>query len=247
MNANNIRSTTVLLDNKSVIKCRQELHHEGDNAFYVDKVTFTGSEISLCCLYLHGLHKLRCSSVSWELKEPYVAGCLQQVGRLIENCHAGLNTESAHKSEAMISHGRQEWYKWKANSTPIHLHSHMHTAACLVEWGNLRNTNSYNQCSPIISTQSIPSHWPGHHFQRLRKSCRACTGAPFQYEHSMSVPHTWVSKELIPKNLNQGVITSKPSGYFMQQTNQIPYIRCKIWRFLAMICLYVVRNWEINW
>ena len=57
-----------------MIKCRQELRHEGDNEFYVEKVTFTGSEILLCCLELQGLHRLHSSSRSGELKEPYITG-----------------------------------------------------------------------------------------------------------------------------------------------------------------------------
>ena len=53
-------------------KCRQELHHQGGNALYIDTVTLSGSEIPQCCLELHSLHALRCSSRPGEMKEPYV-------------------------------------------------------------------------------------------------------------------------------------------------------------------------------
>ena len=56
----------------SVTKCRQELHHGGENAFYMNKVTSTGSEHPQCCLELQGLQMKCYSSRPGEMNEPYV-------------------------------------------------------------------------------------------------------------------------------------------------------------------------------
>ena len=45
----------------SVTKCRQELHCDGENTFYMNKVTSTGSEIPQCCLGLQCL-QMKCYS-----------------------------------------------------------------------------------------------------------------------------------------------------------------------------------------
>ena len=58
----------------SVATCQQELHHEGDNTSYINKVTFTGSEIPSHCLKLHSLHTQRYFTKPGKLKEPYVIG-----------------------------------------------------------------------------------------------------------------------------------------------------------------------------
>ena len=58
----------------SVTKCRQELHHDGENAFYMNKVTSTGSELPQCCLELQGLQMKCYSSRPGEMNEPYVTG-----------------------------------------------------------------------------------------------------------------------------------------------------------------------------
>ena len=57
----------------SVTKC-QELHHNGENAFYMNKVTLTGSELPQCCMELQGLQMKYCSSRPGEMNEPYVTG-----------------------------------------------------------------------------------------------------------------------------------------------------------------------------
>ena len=58
----------------SVTKCRQEMHHEGENAFHMNKVTLPGPELPHCCLELQGLHMQHYSSRPGEFKEPYVTG-----------------------------------------------------------------------------------------------------------------------------------------------------------------------------
>ena len=45
----------------SVTKCQQELHCDGENTFYMNKVTSTGSEIPQCCLGLQCL-QMKCYS-----------------------------------------------------------------------------------------------------------------------------------------------------------------------------------------
>ena len=53
-------------------KCQQELHHDGENAFYMNKVTSTGSELPQCCLELQGLQMKCYSSRPGEMNEPYM-------------------------------------------------------------------------------------------------------------------------------------------------------------------------------
>ena len=55
-------------------KCRQEMHHDSANGFYMNKVTSTGSELPQCCLELQGLQMKCYSSRPGEMNEPYVTG-----------------------------------------------------------------------------------------------------------------------------------------------------------------------------
>ena len=57
----------------SVTKC-QELHHDGENAFYMHKVTSTGSELPQCCLELQSLQVKCYSSRPGERNDPYLTG-----------------------------------------------------------------------------------------------------------------------------------------------------------------------------
>jgi len=50
------------------------MHHEGENAFHMNKVTLPGPELPHCCLELQGLHMQHYSSRPGEFKEPYVTG-----------------------------------------------------------------------------------------------------------------------------------------------------------------------------
>ena len=58
----------------SVTKCQQELHHDGEHTFYMNKITSTGSEHPQCCLELLGLQMKCYSSRPGEMNEPCVTG-----------------------------------------------------------------------------------------------------------------------------------------------------------------------------
>ena len=148
---------------ESVTKCLQHMHHEGDNVVYVDKITITGPEILLCHVESHGLNTLYCSSRSEELEKPYI------VGYMVPHTYSKWadwfpkflpsdevwKQKNVHKREAMLSHGRQESHKWKANSIPIPLHGHMHTPACVA----VSSSSSY--FVPIREMCSFRTRWLG--------------------------------------------------------------------------------------
>ena len=74
----------------SVTKCQQELHCDGENTFYMNKVTSTGSEIPQCCLGLQCLQMKCYSSRPGEMNVNRVHGALQwpQLGRLVSTIHS---------------------------------------------------------------------------------------------------------------------------------------------------------------
>jgi len=115
------------------------MHHEGENAFHMTKVTLPGPELPHCCLELQGLHMQHYSSIPGEFKEPYITGYMAltvtttgQIGSKDSPSRQGVNTQYAQVNKATLCQGRQESYRWKDSSSHTLLHGHMLTAACMV-------------------------------------------------------------------------------------------------------------------